>query len=48
MLASGKELAYKENGWYNVDDPAIRESWMRFARPLAQGHIAVSDLYANT
>lgn len=48
VLASGKELTYTENGWYHMDDPAIRESWMRFAKPLAQGHIAVSDLYANT
>lgn len=48
VLARGGELTYTEDGWYDLDSPAVKDSWMRFAEPLAQGHIAVSDLYANT
>ena len=39
---------YSEDGWYDYESPVLRESWLQFARSLVQGHIAVSDLYANT
>lgn len=48
VLAGGNELHYTENGWYDTQDAALRESVMKFARALVQGHIAVSDRYANT
>ncbi len=48
MLASGFEPEYTDAGWYNVEDPQLKESWLKFAQPLAQGHIVVSDKYANT
>ncbi len=39
---------YTENGWYDTDNAVFKESWMQFARALAQGHVVVSDLYSNT
>ena len=39
---------YTENGWYDTDNAIFKESWMQFARSLAQGHVVVSDLYSNT
>ena len=39
---------YTENGWYDTDNAVFKESWMQFARSLAQGHVVVSDLYSNT
>lgn len=48
MLAKHGDFEYTEDGWYNPEDPAFKESWDMFARPLAQGHVAVSDLYSNT
>ena len=48
ILARGGELTYTKDGWYNEAAPQVKDSWMRFALPLVQGHIAVSDLYANT
>jgi multiple sugar transport system substrate-binding protein len=37
-----------EDGWYDFDNEALRDSWMMFAEPLAKGHISVSNLYSNT
>ena len=37
-----------KNGWYDTDNAVFKESWMQFARSLAQGHVVVSDLYSNT
>ena len=37
-----------ENGWYDLDDPALKKAWEPFAQALVQGHILVSDLYSNT
>ncbi|MBR7184521.1 MAG: extracellular solute-binding protein [Clostridia bacterium] len=48
VLSRYGELTYTENGWYDETSPAVKESFSMFARALAQGHIAVSDLYANT
>ena len=39
---------YTENGWYDTNNAVFKESWMQFARSLAQGHVVVSDLYSNT
>lgn len=48
MLSVAGHCDYTNEGWYDFDDPALKDSWMKFAIPLAQGHIIVSDLYANT
>lgn len=48
VLSRYGTLEYTEDGWYDTADPAVRESFMQFAEALAQGHIVVSDLYANT
>lgn len=47
-LERGSEDFYTEDGWYDTDNAVFKESWMQFARALAQGHIVVSDLYSNT
>lgn len=47
-LERGSEDFYTEDGWYDTDNAGFRESWMQFARALAQGHVVVSDLYSNT
>ena len=39
---------YTESGWYDTDNAVFKDSWMQFARSLAQGHVVVSDLYSNT
>ena len=39
---------YTGNGWYDTNNAIFKESWMQFARSLAQGHVVVSDLYSNT
>ena len=48
VMASGDDLEYTENGWYNTESPAIKRSWMKFAQQLVQGHIVISDQYSNT
>ena len=48
VLARGMELRYTDDGWYAQDSQALRDSWMMFAEPLAQGHIEVSDQYFST
>lgn len=47
VLANDGKL-YTEDGWYDFDSPLLKESWMQFGRALAQGHIIISDQYANT
>lgn len=39
---------YTESGWYRSDNKILKESWLRFASAIGQGHIMVSDLYSNT
>lgn len=39
---------YADNGWYDLDNPVVRTSWMQFVRPLIQGHISISEPYAST
>ena len=48
MLARNEEIAYTEDGWYDTESAALKQSFCRFAYPLVQGHIEVADLYANT
>lgn len=48
IMARGAEVRYTEDGWYELDDPTLKDAWMRFAIPFSQGHIAVADKYANT
>ena len=47
-LERGSGDFYTENGWYDTGNAVFKESWMQFARSLAQGHVVVSDLYSNT
>lgn len=48
ILAKGDDLTYTADGWYDFESQALKDSWTMFAGALVQGHIAVSDLYANT
>jgi len=48
ILSRYGELQYTENGWYDVTESAVKESFSMFAEAIAAGHIIVSDLYANT
>lgn len=47
-IEQGAEDLYTADGWYNFENDKLRESWLKFATALAQGHIIVSDLYSNT
>ncbi len=47
-MEHGAQDLYTEDGWYDLDNPIFKESWMTLARSLVQGHIQVSDLYSNT
>lgn len=42
------EALYADNGWYDLENPSIRSSWMQFALPLVQGHISLSAPYSST
>lgn len=48
LLSRVGELEYTENGWYDTENEDVKDSFCMFAEALAKGHIAVSDLYANT
>ena len=48
MLARNEEIVYTEDGWYDMESAALKQSFCRFAYPLVQGYIEVADLYANT
>ena len=48
LMAQTGGIEYTEDGWYHLEDPAVKASWMKFALPFAQGHICVSDTYSNT
>lgn len=47
VLAKGGQM-YNDSGWYDFDSQDLKDAWMPFGKSLAQGHIAISDLYANT
>ncbi|MBE6870844.1 MAG: extracellular solute-binding protein [Ruminococcaceae bacterium] len=42
------KLDYTDSGWYDENDPAVKESFTMFAEAFAKGHITVSNMYANT
>lgn len=48
LMAQTGGIEYTDDGWYHLEDPAVKASWMKFALPFAQGHICVSDTYSNT
>jgi len=48
ILSRHGKMEYTESGWYDETDPAVKESFLMFAKALARGHIVISDLYANT
>jgi len=48
IMAETGGIEYTEDGWYHLEDAAVKASWMKFAVPFAQGHICVSDTYSNT
>lgn len=48
IMAQDDTLEYTEDGWYDFENPSLRDSWMKFAIPLVQGHITISDQYSNT
>lgn len=47
-MEQGGENFYTSEGWYDFDNAALKSSYMALAESYAQGHILVSDLYANT
>ena len=47
-LEHGSGDFYTKSGWYDTNNVVFKESWMQYARSLAQGHVVVSDLYSNT
>lgn len=48
IMAQSGTLEYTEDGWYDFENPSLYDSWMKFAIPLAQNHIVISDQYSNT
>lgn len=48
LMAQTGGIEYTDDGWYHLEDPNVKASWMKFAIPFAQGHICVSDTYSNT
>ena len=46
-MAQGSD-PYRSDGWYNLDDSVLRETWMRFTRPLILGHTSLSDPFSST
>ncbi len=49
MAESGNTLPYyASDGWYDLENPYLKKSWMKFAVPLLQGHISMPKEYANT
>lgn len=47
-LEHGADDFYTEDGWYDENNAAFKESWLRFTEAIGKGHISVSDLYSNT
>lgn len=48
VMSKDGDLEYTEDGWYDFQDQSLKDSWLKFALPMVQGHIAVADLYAST
>ncbi len=47
-MEKGAENFYTEDGWYDFENTALKDSYLEFAEALAKGYITVSDLYSNT
>ncbi len=47
-MEHGCDDLYTDDGWYDFENEALKESWLQFAEAIAKGHIVVSDLYSNT
>ncbi len=47
-MEQGHDGFYTEDGWYDLENEAIKEAYLTFAEAVARGHIIVSDLYSNT
>lgn len=47
-MEHGATELYTSEGWYDLENEALRESYLQFAKAIACGHIIVSDLYSNT
>jgi len=48
LMAQSAPMEYTADGWYDFESQTLQESWMKFAHPLVQGHIIISDQYSNT
>lgn len=48
VMAKGDTVEYTQDGWYNLENQSFHDSWLKFAQPLVQGHIVISDQYSNT
>lgn len=46
-ISKGATSIYKD-GWYDLENELLIESFMQFVSSIAKGHIIVADLYANT
>jgi len=47
VLSKGGKLEYTSSGWYDENDPMIKDSFTMFASALAMGDVVVSRDYAN-
>lgn len=47
VMSQGSD-PYSDDGWYDLNNQELQESWLKFARPLVQGHISLSDPYSST
>ncbi len=47
-LEKGATALYTDEGWYDFEEPLLREGWEVLADALVKGHVIVSDLYSNT
>lgn len=48
IMTQAGTLEYTEDGWYDFQNHALHDSWIKFATPLSQGHITISNQYSNT
>lgn len=47
-MEKGATELYTDEGWYDFNEPLLREGWDVLADALVKGHVIVSDLYSNT
>lgn len=48
MQAKDGKFVYTEDGWYDFTNPSLYDSWMKFAKPMVKGHIAIAEQYSST